>query len=531
MEKQKKKLENKEGITLIALVITIIVLLILAGVAINSLVGENGLVKKAEDSREATDFANAQEKLILLLQEYKMRITSDFISFYDYFLEKKQSNEIQDIFDNYDGTYWIEIDDYEFLVRAKDLMILEKNKITGERPSATHEFIKEQNEGKIILHASINDSQGILQITNPDNTVVKYENQEKEVSIEYPVKYNGRYVFVIEAGNGRKSSHEVQITELALFNERYEASIDYQNVEQIYETVKEEQTEEETNILNQASQLGYNVNMLASEKNEANDSWTIWGQSKTNKLDGYYIYDKYNVNTTTTYTEGPWTAWQSSNFQAVSNTRGYKSYTFNSSTGVFTVSGLANFNPYDNVHRYGPLSSTSVASSTNVNILTEYWTTSSKYGSPKYQRTKQAIPETTQTKGSYLTDVLLLDSYPEDGVKDGFWYTKQREANQYYSYKFRNNAIKSTYDPIKKVIETESINLYDEMDKIKLFIQSDKDDYKVWILDASENWKEITDHSGLDAGKEIQLSEKSNKIKIRIELNSSTINQIMVDRV
>ena len=41
MEKNKSKLKENRGITLIALVITIIVLLILAGVSIAMLTGEN----------------------------------------------------------------------------------------------------------------------------------------------------------------------------------------------------------------------------------------------------------------------------------------------------------------------------------------------------------------------------------------------------------------------------------------------------------------------------------------------------------
>ena len=42
------KKKNARGITLIALVITIIVLLILAGVTINALSGENGIITKIE---------------------------------------------------------------------------------------------------------------------------------------------------------------------------------------------------------------------------------------------------------------------------------------------------------------------------------------------------------------------------------------------------------------------------------------------------------------------------------------------------
>ena len=48
---KKQKLKESKGITLIALVITIIVLLILAGVTIATLTGDNGILKKANDAK------------------------------------------------------------------------------------------------------------------------------------------------------------------------------------------------------------------------------------------------------------------------------------------------------------------------------------------------------------------------------------------------------------------------------------------------------------------------------------------------
>ncbi len=46
MKKQILVNDNNKGITLIALVITIIILLILAGVAIRTITGEDGLLRK-----------------------------------------------------------------------------------------------------------------------------------------------------------------------------------------------------------------------------------------------------------------------------------------------------------------------------------------------------------------------------------------------------------------------------------------------------------------------------------------------------
>ncbi|MCI8310358.1 MAG: tail fiber protein [Clostridia bacterium] len=53
---------DTKGITLIALIITIIVLLILAGISINSLLGENGVIKKAENSKEQYEEAKSNEE-------------------------------------------------------------------------------------------------------------------------------------------------------------------------------------------------------------------------------------------------------------------------------------------------------------------------------------------------------------------------------------------------------------------------------------------------------------------------------------
>ena len=52
---------NERGITLIALVVTIVVLLILAGVSISMLTGENGIIKQAQNSKDATEQARVEE--------------------------------------------------------------------------------------------------------------------------------------------------------------------------------------------------------------------------------------------------------------------------------------------------------------------------------------------------------------------------------------------------------------------------------------------------------------------------------------
>lgn len=62
-ELEKRKLLESRGITLIALVITIIVLLILAGVSIATLTGNNGILSQAQKASEETKIAEEKEQI------------------------------------------------------------------------------------------------------------------------------------------------------------------------------------------------------------------------------------------------------------------------------------------------------------------------------------------------------------------------------------------------------------------------------------------------------------------------------------
>ena len=62
-EQERKTIKKNNGITLIALVITIIVLLILAGVTIATLTGENGILTRASEASEQTEIAEEKEAI------------------------------------------------------------------------------------------------------------------------------------------------------------------------------------------------------------------------------------------------------------------------------------------------------------------------------------------------------------------------------------------------------------------------------------------------------------------------------------
>ena len=63
----KMNIRKNKGITLITLIVTIIILLILAGITITAIFGENGMINKSITAEEKTNIAKAREKLELVL--------------------------------------------------------------------------------------------------------------------------------------------------------------------------------------------------------------------------------------------------------------------------------------------------------------------------------------------------------------------------------------------------------------------------------------------------------------------------------
>ena len=69
----KNKIKKNNGITLIALVITIIVLLILAAVSIAMLTGQNGILSQAQNAKNKTIMSAEKETLLSAYNEAKIK--------------------------------------------------------------------------------------------------------------------------------------------------------------------------------------------------------------------------------------------------------------------------------------------------------------------------------------------------------------------------------------------------------------------------------------------------------------------------
>lgn len=136
---------KENGITLVALVVTIVVLIILAGVSINLVIGSNGIMSKAKQSKIRTSLASYKEQLGIFIADKKIENTE----FYEESLtagktsvayNTKTNNDektIKDIIKNItdEDLEKIEIIKGKLIVNTKDKNVIEAAKNVGVEPN------------------------------------------------------------------------------------------------------------------------------------------------------------------------------------------------------------------------------------------------------------------------------------------------------------------------------------------------------------------------------------------------------------
>ena len=117
------KTKEMKGITLVALVVTIVVLLILAGVSINAVLGDNGIIKQSKLATEETSEKVAREEIKRIVTEYELTSRSQTL---EEFLKTKIPDRIDSVINNGDGTLTVTKNGYAVTVNNT-----EKNSSNG----------------------------------------------------------------------------------------------------------------------------------------------------------------------------------------------------------------------------------------------------------------------------------------------------------------------------------------------------------------------------------------------------------------
>ena len=111
------KTKEIKGITLITLAITIVVLIILAGVSINAVMGDDGIIKKAHNSANLTKEAEVKEAINRTILEFYL--TNDYETLEDFLKAKVTEGKIDSVTKNADGTLTVKKENYSVTVENK----------------------------------------------------------------------------------------------------------------------------------------------------------------------------------------------------------------------------------------------------------------------------------------------------------------------------------------------------------------------------------------------------------------------------
>ena len=111
------KTKEIKGITLITLAITIVVLIILAGVSINAVIGDDGIIRKAQNSANLTKEAELKEAINRTILEFYL--TNDYETLEDFLKAKVTEGKIDSVTKNTDGTLTVKKGEYSVTVENK----------------------------------------------------------------------------------------------------------------------------------------------------------------------------------------------------------------------------------------------------------------------------------------------------------------------------------------------------------------------------------------------------------------------------
>ena len=173
-KKHSRTIKREKGITLLALVITIIVLLIVAGVSIATLTGNNGILTQAQNAKAKTEIAAAKENIELKVIE-NSKLNDDMKSLSEDLSSMKEVKIIGETDEEIIGKY----NEYVFVIDQDKNVTMVNNLITNG-------FLENKNNTNF---PGLNYKDGFLTITtSADNKHPRIET-DQFIEVDTSKKY------------------------------------------------------------------------------------------------------------------------------------------------------------------------------------------------------------------------------------------------------------------------------------------------------------------------------------------------------
>ena len=132
--------EEIKGITIVSLVVTIVVLLILAGVTVSVLFGNNGVVDNVKDRQDSAYSKIAHEEVKKLTMEYDVANSGETLE--EFLIDKVQEGRIEEVTRKDDKTLIVKKNGYEIEVESENrIFIIEAEPYVGTYDGKSHDVL------------------------------------------------------------------------------------------------------------------------------------------------------------------------------------------------------------------------------------------------------------------------------------------------------------------------------------------------------------------------------------------------------
>ena len=217
MQKKLEIWKEKRGITLLALVITVIILVILAGVGISA-INSGNIFENATNVVEQNKIASKKEEIeLVIISKMKKSVREITIDKIIEALEKKgiidegnSNEETGQVKTNPDGYI------YEITEKPNgdwDVKYVGKGELDTRKIKLSVELSTTGITDKVTLTVTAKARAGVKSITMPDGSIKTYTGKN-EISETYVVTQNGEYTFTATNNKGETESKTITINNI-----------------------------------------------------------------------------------------------------------------------------------------------------------------------------------------------------------------------------------------------------------------------------------------------------------------------------
>lgn len=202
-------MKKENGITIVALTVTIVILIILTGVTLNFTIGDEGIITMAKGHKENIQVDSTISEAQVIMMQLESETENGSYSYDELGNRLQQKELIESYVINSNGLIG-KISDNNTLVVYNDKVTVVSENDKSNILSSYKLSISKETPYTTINFTAVQLNDGIRSITLPNNEIITCNNETMK-TVTYEVNENGTYTFKITDGKNNKITETVKI--------------------------------------------------------------------------------------------------------------------------------------------------------------------------------------------------------------------------------------------------------------------------------------------------------------------------------